>query len=491
MAEQVRLGAAIDQIAALLAAEGDDDALEGLAPDFGRYDGLPAKIALQADGRTATLLAPIEYHRPDGSDWPVPEGATLDGASIPRLFWTLIGGPFEGKYRDASIVHDHFCVTHARSWEQTHRMFHDAMRCSGVSRAKAGVMFYAVYRFGPRWPAQGLEGLGGVESPPLGAADAEAFLRDAEAIVTHGLDVSEIVALAEARATPLTTPLEAVGEASAQLLVVAGGSASAEDVAAVIARANALPAYVIEHFIDRRIRIVACREAVTDFERDLRGVVPRGWERTGRTWDSVPGSYFDDRKRVVIATIASPGDGARVVPDKSSGRHGSDDLVVHESLHGYDYSLRHTLLADAGFVAARDADLGGLSDYERQQGQAGLEETFAETGAQHCANPPGLAQRCPNLATFWQAMPVSTEGFAGPLEALGEAEPLGAATREVDGRIVLDLRATDGKGAIGHAWLDIAPEDPAHAVLDRDLFPDSVLEGISKQTQPRTVAFYR
>ena len=35
-------------------------------------------------------------------------------------------------------------------------MFYEAMRCSGVRNRKAKVMYYAVYKFGPHWPAPGL-----------------------------------------------------------------------------------------------------------------------------------------------------------------------------------------------------------------------------------------------------------------------------------------------------------------------------------------------
>lgn len=483
--DDIGISTAVARIAALLAAEDAGEQLEAVA-DFGHYTGTPPQIMLLDDGRKAKLLAPIAYYRPDGSDWPVPAGADLDGASIPRPFWSLIGGPLEGKYRNASIVHDRYCVTQDRSWEETHRMFYDAMRCSGTGRALAGVMFYAVYRFGPRWPAPGLEAVGIAVSVPPIDADAETLVRDAEAIATFDLGPDQIAALADAREATVSLT-EATAEApSAALLVVAGGSGTAEDVAAVGAAAGALPGYVVDHFFDQRVRIVACRGSVTDFEHALRGVVPRGWEATGRSWDSVPGTYFHDPKRVVIATVVGP-DGARVVPDKATRLHGSDDLVVHESLHGYDYTLGHRLLRDAGFAEARERDSDGLTGYERQQGQVGLEETFAETGAQHCADPAALGQRCPHLASFWDAMPVTeTEGVAeaaaGPQDTRG---PLGIATREDDGRIVLDLRATDGSGAIGHALLDIAPDDPAYRALDDRLFPPSIEEG----TGPRTAVF--
>lgn len=103
------------------------------------------------DGRKVRLLESYTYVDPSGEVWKVPKGTVVDGASIPRAFWTIIGGPFEGKYRNASVVHDYFCVTKDRSWKSVHRMFYDAMRESGVERLRAKVMYYAVYYFGPRW----------------------------------------------------------------------------------------------------------------------------------------------------------------------------------------------------------------------------------------------------------------------------------------------------------------------------------------------------
>jgi hypothetical protein len=84
-------------------------------------------------------------------EWAVPSGAKVDGASIPRGLWTIFGAPFTGKYRKASVVHDHFCDSKTRPWEATHRAFYDAMLASGEDIVRAKLMYYAVYRFGPRW----------------------------------------------------------------------------------------------------------------------------------------------------------------------------------------------------------------------------------------------------------------------------------------------------------------------------------------------------
>ncbi len=171
---------------------------EGVA-DHGRFEGLPAKIALEDDGRSATLLEPISYVSAAETEWPVPSGAWLDGASIPRAFWSIIGGPFEGRYREPSIVHDHFCITRTRTWRDTHRMFHTAMLCRRVSGFKARIMYYAVYRFGPRWPDPDSIAEAAVPAPPEIASDAvaESVWRDAEILRDAALDVEAIERLAD------------------------------------------------------------------------------------------------------------------------------------------------------------------------------------------------------------------------------------------------------------------------------------------------------
>lgn len=105
----------------------------------------------EKDGRTMTVEHPFEYLDSDGRKWPVPAGVRVDGASIPQTFWSFIGGPFEGLYRDASVVHDYYCQTRTRKDLHVHKVFHDAMQTSGVSDQKAWFMWKAVDRFGPRW----------------------------------------------------------------------------------------------------------------------------------------------------------------------------------------------------------------------------------------------------------------------------------------------------------------------------------------------------
>jgi hypothetical protein len=83
--------------------------------------------------------------------WYVPSGTIVDGASIPRPLWSIVGSPFTGEYRRASVVHDYYCDRHTQPWEAVHRMFYDACLTGGVSEIKSKIMYMAVYSAGPRW----------------------------------------------------------------------------------------------------------------------------------------------------------------------------------------------------------------------------------------------------------------------------------------------------------------------------------------------------
>ena len=120
------------------------------ATKWGFYDGEPV-TKWNPDGRTMTLLTELRYTDPKGNVWVAPIGSVVDGASLPRYLWSIMGGPFEGQYRNASVLHDVAYGDKKRPWQDCDRMFYFAMRCSGVSAVEAKTMFYALYRFGHHW----------------------------------------------------------------------------------------------------------------------------------------------------------------------------------------------------------------------------------------------------------------------------------------------------------------------------------------------------
>jgi hypothetical protein len=154
----IQLFALLGLIAALAACASHkkSDAASGAEPGrsggskWGYYSGDPI-LKWNPDGRTMTLVTELSYTDPQGIIWDAPAGSVTDGASLPRYLWSLIGGPFEGQYRNASILHDVAYEKHNRPWWDCDRMFYNAMRCSGVNAVQAKTMYYALYKFGHHW----------------------------------------------------------------------------------------------------------------------------------------------------------------------------------------------------------------------------------------------------------------------------------------------------------------------------------------------------
>lgn len=110
--------------------------------------------AVSGDGQRIEmiqLLQPFGYKDSKGVDWDVPSGFISDGASIPRELWVLLGGPFSGPYRDAAVVHDFYCWTKDRKWEDVHDVFAEAAAKRGTSESLTKVLYAGVLFGGPRW----------------------------------------------------------------------------------------------------------------------------------------------------------------------------------------------------------------------------------------------------------------------------------------------------------------------------------------------------
>ncbi|MEM7775922.1 MAG: DUF1353 domain-containing protein [Pseudomonadota bacterium] len=126
-----------------------------LANAGGRFEGeLQLKLVLPGDGRDFVVLAEFSYVDSAGVRWVVPRGAKTNGASVPRVAWSIVP-PLAGKHLWASVLHDHYCATRERPWEAVHRVFYDALLAVGVNDVLAKVMYAAVYRFGPKWLPNG------------------------------------------------------------------------------------------------------------------------------------------------------------------------------------------------------------------------------------------------------------------------------------------------------------------------------------------------
>jgi Protein of unknown function (DUF1353) len=118
--------------------------------NWGEFSGSPKSEWLD-DGNKMKLLEDFTYKDRRKKPWMAPRESIVDGASIPRILWTMVGAPLNGEYRNASIVHDVECDLKREESDAVHLMFYEGCRCGGVGETKAKLLYAAVYYFGPQW----------------------------------------------------------------------------------------------------------------------------------------------------------------------------------------------------------------------------------------------------------------------------------------------------------------------------------------------------
>jgi hypothetical protein len=249
---------------------------------------------------------------------------------------------------------------------------------------------------------------------------------------------------------------------------VAGKPGYEADAALVTAQLVNFPRSIGDSILACGIGLVACRGNVTDFAPQLHNVQPRNWP-AGSTWDIVPGAYIPELHKVVIATQPTPGGGWHV--PVYGELEGSRSIVIHESMHAYDYeTLDNKKSADPAFLAARQADFALLGAYF-QYPNGGAEETFAESAAMHFGLDQSTADAWPTLAQYWRtfaaghpAAAAVTAGAAAQAIAPHD-DTIGHATVHSDGTLSLNLRADGDNGEVGHARLTFAPNHPDYQAM--------------------------
>ena len=213
--------------------------------------------------------------------------------------------------------------------------------------------------------------------------------------------IARPVSLAEALKASLDRINSTVKATLIGQICSAKGSANAADVAIVSKELQKLPLSVLLAYQKAGCKVVVCRKSVTDYRTDLKGVHPRGWSK-GKTWDKVPGLYSPEKKEVIVAVV---GHGTATGPHypRTGEGHGSASLLVHEMYHALDASTQPAHSAAADFTAARTADQAKLSAYERQAGEAGQQETYAESAARFFAGGHSDATQHPHLHKYWES----------------------------------------------------------------------------------------
>jgi hypothetical protein len=117
----------------------------------------PIRVEFLRDGRLVRVLADASFTDSQGRVWWIREGQIADGASIPRLAWPIVGGPYEGRHRDGALFHDwaYACGGHMQQSEEAgafmlyeradaDRMLLEAMLYRGLNVVSARSIYSAV-----------------------------------------------------------------------------------------------------------------------------------------------------------------------------------------------------------------------------------------------------------------------------------------------------------------------------------------------------------
>ncbi len=89
----------------------------------------------------------------EGSGWVANPGDETNGADIPRFLRRFAGVPWAPAYMPAVVLHDQYSLScrPVYGWLATQRMFRAALIESGVSVAKANLLFVGVLIGSGRW----------------------------------------------------------------------------------------------------------------------------------------------------------------------------------------------------------------------------------------------------------------------------------------------------------------------------------------------------
>ena len=78
----------------------------------------------------------------------IPVGFKSDGASIPKLFWSVIGSPWTGKYGFAALTHDYLYHIQLYTRQESDLEFYRAMQVLKVPWIKRWLIYHSVRTWG-------------------------------------------------------------------------------------------------------------------------------------------------------------------------------------------------------------------------------------------------------------------------------------------------------------------------------------------------------
>ena len=74
----------------------------------------------------------------------IKRGMHTDGASIPQIFWSIIGSPLMGKYVGSALIHDGLYASKILTRKQSDKLFEQMMKDNNVGVVRRKLMYAAV-----------------------------------------------------------------------------------------------------------------------------------------------------------------------------------------------------------------------------------------------------------------------------------------------------------------------------------------------------------
>lgn len=97
--------------------------------------------------KRAIQVALLDYKKRKRHEFTIPKGYCWDGASIPRVFWRLIGSKTDPKFLIPSLIHDQLCEHHEYVDNDRYfadKVFERLLYVSGVPAFNRWIMFHSV-----------------------------------------------------------------------------------------------------------------------------------------------------------------------------------------------------------------------------------------------------------------------------------------------------------------------------------------------------------
>ena len=92
----------------------------------------------------------VDYKKEKTYNFEIPKGYCFDGATIPKIFWRIIGANTDNRFLIAALVHDVLCENHNyvdNDRKFSTRVFNGLLEASGVNAFKRFLMKHSVNFF--------------------------------------------------------------------------------------------------------------------------------------------------------------------------------------------------------------------------------------------------------------------------------------------------------------------------------------------------------